>query len=281
MDDLGGRIHIGPLLVEEDADEHPDGKERHQPQGKPQVAPAHFRLGGERRQEEYGADHDGQRVGEEGYRRRQRGQHGPTVGEQHHGAERERQGEQERILTVGEVDDQHRCQSDSRPVAGAAIRTSHVKVVEHRQSTGGDDHQHVVAHELRQPVEDEAVADYLIGAAVPVVVPEHGLVLTQQSYLVEVRRRVPADDAQRLHSQRGGREAQDRQQDEPDKAQPAEARTHHARGPGKKSVGSKASPWRRLRATGHVYLRTGVGAAEATLPWRPFTAPLASRRAPR
>ena len=164
------------------------------------------------------AQRHGHGIGKTGHADQQSGHEAPVVGLQDQPGHDQGQGEHERVLAVGQIDREDAGERRGRHEAGHVVDTPHVGVEQHRQHGGRSHHENAVVDELGQPVEDEAVADHLVGAAVPLVIPEQRTALTQLGDLVEVSRSVPAGDAGQPHDQRRGGDHSDRTQDEPENA---------------------------------------------------------------
>ncbi len=125
-------------------------------------------------------------------------------------AHREAHGEQERRLAPGEVHDHDDGQRPGRSPRRDPPAVAQVEVEQHRQRPAGEHGDDDAGDELREPVVHEAVGERAVGAAVPVVVPQHRLAVAEQGDLVEVGGVVAPGDAEQVHGEAGERQRRDR-----------------------------------------------------------------------
>jgi hypothetical protein len=183
---------------------HPDGGEGAE-RGREQHGRSPRRPPGERGGgHEHGADHHGHRIGERRHADRQRRPQRVIAGQQRQTGHGERHGQQERVLAVQQVDDDHHGQGDRRQQARRAPGAAHVEVKEQGQQTGREHHDRRGAHEPREKIEDDAVAHHAVRPAVPEIVPDQRLSLGYQPRLVGVGGDIDAGQSDEVHDgQRG------------------------------------------------------------------------------
>ena len=186
---------------------------------------------------------------------------GPAAGHQHQAAHGQRQAEDERVLPVGQVEGHHPHEQPGRPDIVDLPHVSLVQIEQGRQCPGGEHRDHLGRHEQGEHVEHEPVVDGAVAAAVPVVVPEDRLAVTEQVDLVDVGGIVPPGNAAVPHEQRHHRRGNRGHQPEEDHA----ARRLEARldaGP-RHSCSSAAAALPRSKRSRY---RPGAGASNTVKP---------------